>query len=273
MIFKSYQPCQSLREFVRNYTIINMQFADMDASPLKQRSPKAEQKIAFYLKGSPLISSPSSGEKHIPPNVSIYSHQIEQKDLKLSADFFAFIIFLKPGVLHRLLRLPMNQLSGVAVDAELFFGSEVRQISEQLEAAGTYSSMVAVADNFLARKCTQLKMNDPLDCIATGLLSDPVNFSLNEVARQACMSPRQFFRRFTEHIGITPKLFSRLSRFNLAYKYKIDHPLISWSAIALEFGYTDSHHLDKEFKEFSGRTPQEWLNTHLNAPERILRLR
>ncbi|RYE55970.1 MAG: AraC family transcriptional regulator [Sphingobacteriales bacterium] len=273
MIFKSYQPCASLRGFVRNYTIINMQFSDSGVPPSKQRSPKPEQKIVFYLKGCPQISSPSTGNPHFPPKVSIYNHQIEQRNIKLSAQFFAFIIFLRPGVLHKLLRLPMDLLLSEAVDAELFFGSEVRDVSEQLESAGSYPLMIDVADKYLESKCSRLKMNDPLDKIAAELLDDPTRFSLNEVATQACLSSRQFYRRFTEHIGLTPKLFSRLSRFNLAYKYKIDHPSISWSGIAQEFCYTDYHHLEKEFKEFTGRTPQEWLNTHLNAPERILGLR
>jgi hypothetical protein len=37
--------------------------------------------------------------------------------------------------------------------------------------------------------------------------------------------------------------------------------------------YTDYHHLEKEFREFSGVGPRQWLATHMTSPERLLKLR
>jgi AraC-like DNA-binding protein len=116
-------------------------------------------------------------------------------------------------------------------------------------------------------------MQHPVDMVATELLADPASFSLNRVAQQACLSTRQFHRTFTRRIGMSPKLFSRLSRFNHAYRYKLIHHDARWSSIAQEFNYTDYHHLEKEFKQFTGLTPEEWLKAELSAPERILKLR
>ncbi len=273
MMYKSFLPSPQLCEFVRNYTIIHFQFGINEPVLSKQRSPKPEQKIVFYLKGSPTFHNPATGSTQSPPPVSIFSHQSDQKTIRLTNDFFAFIIFLQPGVLHRLIRLPMMELLNKSFDAELFFGTQVREVSEQLAAAASHSAMIAIAEQFLLDKCSQVGLSNSIDRIALHLLSDPTYFSLDEVAQQACLSTKQFYRRFTERIGISPKLFSRLSRFNHAYRYKNYHPNISWSSIAQEFCYTDYHHMEKEFKEFTGQTPQDWTNTHLSAPERILKLR
>ena len=97
--------------------------------------------------------------------------------------------------------------------------------------------------------------------------------SLDVIAKQACLSTKQFYRRFTERIGISPKFFSRLARFNHAYQYKIAHPNVYWSSIAQQFDYTDYHHVEKEFKEFTALTPQQWIAEDQAAPERILHLR
>lgn len=273
MIYKSFLPSPVLSEFVRNYTIIHFQFKANEPVPFKQRSPKPEQKIVFYIKGAPTMHNPITGNAQTPPPVSIFSHQIDKRTIQMTAEFSAFIIFLQPGVLHRLIRLPMLELLHEYGDAEVFFGTEVRTVSEQVAAATSHFAMISVVEKFLLSKCKQLSMKSPIDRIALHLLADPTSFSLDTIAQQACLSTKQFYRRFTERIGLSPKLFSRLSRFNQAYRYKILHPNVSWSSIAQEFYYTDYHHMEKEFKEFTSLTPREWTKTHLAAPERILKLR
>lgn len=273
MIYKSFLPTFPLSEFVRNYTIIDFKFVANVPIPSKQRSPKAEQKIVFYIKGSPNIYNSETGNTETPPSVSIFSNQSDKKTLKLSAEFLAVIIFFQPGVLHRLTRLPMIELLHDYYDAELFFGTEVRMVSEQLATATSHFSMISIVEQFLLPRCRQLPMKSSIDTIALHLIADPTCFCLDTLARQACLSTKQFYRKFTERIGISPKFFSRLSRFNHAYRYRITHPHVSWSTIAQQFYYTDYHHMEKEFKEFTALTPQEWAKTHLAAPERILNLR
>ena len=116
-------------------------------------------------------------------------------------------------------------------------------------------------------------MESLVDQVANYLLADPVHVSLDNVAKQACLSTKQFQRKFIERIGLSPKLFSRINRFNHAYHYKISHPNATWSSIAQEHYYTDYHHLEKEFKEFTALTPNEWLQQNQASPERILRLK
>ena len=111
MTYESFLPGPALREFVRNYTIIDFQFKAGGPVPIKQRSPKPEQKIVFYLKNLPVFENPATGSIITPPPVSVFSHQSAQKNIRMSPEFSALIIFLQPGVLHRLIRLPMMELA------------------------------------------------------------------------------------------------------------------------------------------------------------------
>ncbi len=273
MIYQSFLPSLPLSEYVRNYTIIHFQFEGTGTTLIKNRSPKPEQKIVFYVKDSPKIGNPATGSIQTPPPVCIFSHQSDKRTIQMTSEFFAFVIFLQPGVLNSLIQMPMMELLNECCDAELFFGTTVRAVSEQLAGAGSQSQMVSIVEQFLFPKCKPLEMKTSIDKIALHLLADPTSFSLDYIAKQACLSTKQFYRRFTERIGISPKFFSRLSRFNHAYRYRILHPSVSWSSISQEFCYTDYHHMEKEFKEFTSLTPQEWTKTHLASPEIILRLR
>lgn len=273
MVYQSFLPSPSLSEFVRNYTIIHFQFNLHERPPVKQRSPKPEQKIVFYIKGSVTLPDPNGGPMRTPPPVALYSHQKDRKSLHISSEFLALIIFLKPGALHRLIGLPMSEFQQGYCDAELFFGTDVRLVTEQLAEAANHSLMISVAEQFLLAKCQTRYIKSTVDAIASSVLKDPTSFSLEVMAEQACLSPKQFYRKFVDRIGMTPKLFSRLSRFNQAYQYKLSHPHLAWSSIAQEYAYTDYHHLEKEFKSFLGVTPTEWIDAELAAPERILKLR
>ena len=73
------------------------------------------------------------------------------------------------------------------------------------------------------------------------------------------MSVRTFERRFIEQVGISPKLYSKLLRFNDASLMKSMHPEKSWTSIAYECNYYDQMHLIKDFKQFSGYTPTEFF--------------
>jgi AraC-like DNA-binding protein len=59
-------------------------------------------------------------------------------------------------------------------------------------------------------------------------------------------------------IGISPKLFVRIVRFEWAMKIKNEHPERSWSEIAQDCNYTDSSHLLREFKEFAEFPPSKF---------------
>lgn len=273
MIYKAYLPSPILCDFVRNYTIINFRFTGNEEPPTKQRSPKPEQKIVFYIKGVVNLMDTQSGRTMTPPPVTIYNHQRDRKSLQVTSEFLAFIIYLQPGVLHRLIGVPMSEFPPEYADAGLFFGAQVKLISEQLAAADNPTLMISIVERFLLSIGKRQLARSPIDAVAGHILSDPTSFSLDTLANQANLSSKQFYRNFLQRIGMTPKLFSRLTRFNHANRYKLIHPDTTWSSVAQEFGYTDYHHLEKEFKEFIGVTPNEWITTELRAPERLFKLR
>lgn len=273
MFCKSITPAPALQEFVRNYKILHLKFDGGFTIPFKYRPPKTEQGIVFYVAGAVNLQDVNSGDLQTPSTVSIFSHQTDKKRFQVSSDFCMFTIFLQPGVLHRLIGIPMRDLDQSYHDAEIFFGTEVRRVTEQLAEAPDYFSMVPIVEKYLLAKFIALQTNNAVDDIANLLQADPTGFTLDSIAQQACLSTKQFYRKFVERIGLSPKFYSRIARFNHAYQYKVAHPAAYWSSIAQSFGYTDYHHLEKEFKEFTGLTPNDWITENHGAPEKILRLR
>jgi transcriptional regulator GlxA family with amidase domain len=72
------------------------------------------------------------------------------------------------------------------------------------------------------------------------------------------VSSRRLERSFLTHVGMSPKLFSRLVRFDRAVRDLAARGETPWSQFALAHGYSDQAHFINEFKEFAGVTPVEF---------------
>lgn len=79
--------------------------------------------------------------------------------------------------------------------------------------------------------------------------------SLQDVARESCLSPRHLERKFKASIGLSPKAFSNIIRFKSALSYLEQNTDSTLPDIAVRFGYYDKAHLIKEFKKLSGELP------------------
>lgn len=79
------------------------------------------------------------------------------------------------------------------------------------------------------------------------------------VAAESGLSRRRFIEVFVEEIGFTPKLYLRLQRFNRILHRVYGAPAVDWPEIAYLHGYADQPHFNREFREFSGLTPSQYL--------------
>jgi AraC-like DNA-binding protein len=271
MIFSSIAPSPSLREFVRDYLIAHFRFDPGTAIPHKRYAPKPEQGITFFVRGRPSIVDPLTDEVCVAPGATIFGQQMKRCDVHLAPEFLMFRVHFQPGALFRLLNVPLYEFGEDYVDAELLLSREVREVSERLDAARSYTEMVEAVEAFLMRSMARARQKIlPVDRAASRLTADPAYGSVDWLARQACLSPRQLNRRFTERIGVGPKLYGRLVRFHRAYLFKVAHPAIAWPAVALRFGYTDYQHMVRDFKQFTNATPTEWLREDRGSPENTL---
>jgi transcriptional regulator GlxA family with amidase domain len=179
-----------------------------------------------------------------------------------------FRVHFQPGALFRALNVPLSEFGGAYFDAELILGREVREVSEQLAAARSYTEMVELVETYLVGRVSRAEQNLHLvDRAASQLTADPLHVSLDRLAAQACLSPRQLNRKFTERLGVGPKLYGRLVRFHRAYLFKAAHPAMAWPTVAIRFGYTDYQHMVRDFKQFTNSTPTLWLREDAASPE------
>jgi len=83
--------------------------------------------------------------------------------------------------------------------------------------------------------------------------------SISEVTAQLGLSPRRFIHLFKEAVGLTPKVYCRVLRFQDTLRLIENNQQISWADLALSCGYFDQAHFIHDFQAFSNLTPQAYL--------------
>ena len=166
-------------------------------------------------------------------------------------------ICFKPGGAHTFLSMPATELTNQAVDLFSIFGTAAIYLCEQLQSARTDDAMVSILERFfLARAAWE---QTPHPAIAFALDSFQAGYSISAVTARLGMSPKRFIHLFGEAVGLTPKVFCRVQRFQEVVGRIEKGQTAHWADLALSCGYFDQAHFIHDFQSFSGLTPQAYL--------------
>lgn len=169
----------------------------------------------------------------------------------------ALAIIFKPGVAQRLLHIPGKSILNLDIDATYVWGHSLPAVEMQLREAKTDAAMLTILENYLLQKIKVAKWESSFDMAIGELLKQNGNISVKHLAELAHKSTRQLERISMELLGMSPKLFARLTRFGVAYALKESGMNINWSQIAHHVGYFDQMHMIRDFKQFMGAMPKQ----------------
>lgn len=258
--YKVYYPSGALDTLIREYQVYhaNWNTEEQLPAPFITCLANTEQNLYFYV-NDPIQLVVAPGIEKPVPAVVLTGPKYKTAGLLFGKDHLMIKIAFHPTGLYRLLGLNMQQTVNTGLDATDFWGADVTDILKQIRGTSSYDMMIAIVADFIERKFdSSCRPEEPIDKIAIQMLDPLHNHSLEEWAAMACLSLRQFERNFITRVGISPKLFIRIVRFEYAMKIKNNCPDRSWAEIALECAYTDSSHLLREFKEFAEFPPSRF---------------
>jgi AraC-like DNA-binding protein len=258
---------------VQTYRIVHFRFEPDQPLPFKAYPPRPEQVLAFYPHDRERAQYLQTGRevKDIP--VVLYGQFSEVTTRFVGRHFLVFQIVFLPGAIYRLTGMPSSEISNAYLDAEIIFGTVVRDINEQIYHANEYPKMIRIADGFVRELIRQQKKPTLIiDQACASLLNREEPGAIKQLAREACLSVRQMERKFKERVGVNPKLFERIIRFDRAFRVKNTFPQMDWLRIAIECNYHDYQHLVRDYKDLTGFGPNAFHEIENKAPERIFGL-
>ena len=153
---------------------------------------------------------------------------------------------------RRVLKVPSHETTDLIVPLEDVAPELNRKLRRLCELDST-TQQLAFVDQVL-RESSRANEDSQIEAAVNRMMTSPIVADLDQVAAFANLGLRQFQRRFKEEVGMSPKLFCRIQRFQQVFQ-ALNGSNTSWVDAAMHCGYYDQSHLIRDFKDFSAETP------------------
>ena len=163
---------------------------------------------------------------------------------------------LQPGAAEVLLGVPASELADRHTPLVELWGRAAHEVRERLLEAEHPERRLDVFESLLAARLPKVRGVHP--AVAHALARFAATTDVRKVVEESGYSHRRFIALFRQAVGLTPKLYSRVLRFQGALQRTAEKPDASWVDLALEAGYSDQSHFNREFREFAGLPPGEY---------------
>lgn len=168
-------------------------------------------------------------------------------------------IQFKPTGAFPFLHYPLKELNDKVVAAEEIFGPEILELRNKIILADKRQTKFEIVANWLTGRFDSRKeAPEYLLKFTDKLQKEPVS-NLNKIIGTYPFTQKQLIQHFKKYIGLTPKYYQRILRFNEILKNINQKVKISWADIAYSCDYADQSHFIKEFFLFSGFNPKEFI--------------
>ena len=162
--------------------------------------------------------------------------------------------YLTPLGARRFFGMPMGELANRVVELEDLIGRQAGELAERLAGAGDWAARLDLFERAIAsRVLAASPVATELEWAWGRLLDSGGAVPVGELAEELGWSRRHFAARMRDELGMPPKAIARILRFERAVeRLRAGEDL---AALALEAGYYDQAHFNRDFRAFAGTTP------------------
>lgn len=213
--------------------------------------PLIQRKLTDNLQPTIIISGQKTGYFDVVPTgkISMLSVQFYSHSASLFFD------------------LPISELTNETLNFKDLVGAPARELEEQLDALPTLDDKVARIEQFLLTRLSRktdfswnrISHNIKMITQFNGIITT------EQLASEACLSRKQHERIFKQMVGLAPKQFLKVIRFQYAIYSHQQFPHESLTELAYRCGFYDQSHMINDFREMTGITPKQYFKD-CNAP-------
>jgi AraC-like DNA-binding protein len=259
MRFRSYRPSRPLSDFVETFWL-----CDGYASPhLRERIfPNGTFGLVFNLHDGDLRIYRARHPDRCTrlPGAVVSGPYGGYFITDRAAEASVMGVGFKPGGAFPFLGLGADELLDTHASLQDIWGRGALEIRERISAQRTDARRLQILQDALLSRLVRRPERHPAVLSALDYFRrNPSRPIVGNVAREVGLSNRRFIDVFNFQVGVKPKLFLRIQRFQRVLQKVHLLPVVDWGQLALEQGYFDQSHLIRDFVAFSGISPADYL--------------
>ena len=253
-----HRPTPSLKQFVRFYVQREVQIRG--AAVVHPVPARAAPVIEFdFGDRINVLDHKQLAQRKSPAVVVVGPQTYRRIEMQLQGALESFVIMFQPDGLHQLFSIPMHELTDKDYEGHSVLGAFISRLQTRLAGCKSLEERARCVDGFLLRRAIDSRSYDAISAAANRIVLAGGRVKVAALADRTGLSTRQFERRFIQQVGMRPKLFARIARFEAVLDTKARSATKSWTDVAHEFGYYDQMHMIHDFGEFTDKTPTETL--------------
>lgn len=260
-MFRTYRPSPPLAPHVTC-----LWFGDLPApgpDVTERVLPNGTMQVVISLRDRPIrVYDRHDPSRYVVTPGAVVTGPSDQFSIISAADTAATVgVVFKPGGAAPFVGMPAVHLHDRDVDLETLWGRALaEEVRSRVLGSTSPRETVAVLDEVLCRRLRGRDVLHPAVAWAVAAFQHTEGpSSVSEVVERIGMSHRRFIALFHDTVGLTPKRFSRLQRFQAVLRGVPLHGERTWADLAAACGYSDQAHLTHDFRAFSGLTPSEYV--------------
>ena len=247
-------PCAALRPYIWCY---GQSQGQIDKDPLIVPLLARPKQVVTFFFGDPYrLHFRDSGVCETSPHTVVVGPQTHHRlDLSVLGNIDAFTIHFQPAGFYHLFGVPMAELRDATYDLPAVIGKDLRIVEQQLADTCSFGERIQLIEAHLLDRLGNTGKLNSVGETANRLFANNGLTGVAEMAAGSCLTPRQFERRFLEQVGVSPKLYARIVRFNAALDRKLRSHYRTWTEIAHELNYYGQMHMVHDFQDLAGDSP------------------
>lgn len=187
--------------------------------------------------------------------------------IRSNCDFF--VIRFLPGYAEFFFKQPIGQFSELEVPVQDIMPHADEMLARITEAADLAGRIRAFETFYQKYYRDALEIPLLVKYVTDRIISTHGKLHVNELYQDTGYSSRYMLKTFEKYVGMPPKLFSRIIRFQHVIRTLERQPYEHILQQIFELGYFDQNHFIKEFKEFSFLTPKKYIQHMPSAPNSL----
>ena len=251
-------PSRHLTPYIKRYWAIE-NVLEKGEICVQRITPTGLTELMLFFTPRPKILT---NNKYLSDNVALYGQQNDFYDMELTGNLSVFSIVFQPKGLMPFFKFPLYEICNQNVPLNHIIGQAGRDLEEKMGEATTFLQRVGIIETYLLGilKTNYVdfefrRMNHIIELIKKTF----GNTHITQMASEACLCRKQFERIFAGHIGISPKKYLKIIRFQHVLFLKRRNVNMNVLDLSYECGYYDQSHLINDFKSMSGLTPKQYF--------------
>jgi AraC-like DNA-binding protein len=250
MKFDQHLPSDPLKDYIKYYVV-----SENDVENEYKVFPSVGLVIGFQYKGQ--LTSIKDNHANPLNSAGITGMADSYKIFKNSADIGTILVYFTEIGFTHFAAHPANELFNLSLSLEeIFDKSKVNEVEEKLANAANDSQRIKMVEQFLLSHLKDIQTDKVIVEAVKLIYQSNGTIRIKELNEKLFISQSPFEKRFRKVVGTTPKKFASIVRFNNVID-QMSHSK-TLSEICYENNFFDQAHFIKDFKHFTGETPENF---------------